>query len=626
MLQPVVQQEEVEVEDILSTNIDKFKEWLEKLGITHIVSYDDEWGKVEEGTYAESINKYLDMELEEFIDKFVIKIDEKEEEALEEDEIETVEDILKVNSPSDLISLKEKIQNVFSVNKIIKPLEVLKLMMEQISVDVKIDFQMNTKPDYEEIAKIDGRILFLIDMNMENVGLGEDSVIDVITLLKKNRSNNFDLAIVYSHEDLSRYKQHSSKVTYIEDYLEKHSGTMADYSGVTKSQFKYLFAYQLWGINKTIDETELAKELLTTIEQAAFGYSLHDYLESKVLLAQEATTELVNLSEEKFDLLLQDSFIEGERFLDILNRTHQSIFRRMEFDKIKNDDKYKEVMKNVMSVASAKDKSLLEKIKEQKIINFSRKEILGRIGKKSYSDIAEFNLVNYGVNELFENIATGDLFEIMLHEEQAVQYAVLISASCDLPLRFPEKIQDKIDRKKESVVLCFYNCDEIGEMEDKDLKKIIGNEQSLWPIMLEDGKSYVLTPTQKMLTVNGKLLDLCAFNSTGEAKIDKQLISMSRPYKNYHSLKYMAETLIPWIDDVKNLKSYLGDSIENNQIQESDLLPILAGLKYNVKMNYERSKFEIKRIGRLEKELALNVVQYNTSNLSRIGLEKIPLR
>jgi hypothetical protein len=623
MSQSVIKQEELIIDDRLRDNIEKFKEWLDKLDITHIVSYDDEWDKLSGRTYEEDINNYLTMDLEEFTEKFSVEISKEEFKLLDDEEVDTVKGILDIKETSKLSSLKEKVLRVFSVEKVVKPLEILKIMMEQIAAESNKEFKTYTKPNYEEISKIDGRILFLIDMNMKSVGLAEDSIIDVITLLKKHRSDNFDLAIAYSNDDLSSYKEHKSKVTYIEDYLAKHSDTVV--GEFEKSQFKYLFAYQLWGINKTEKENELSEELLTTIEKAAFGYSLHDFLESKLLLEQTATKELVNLPEEKFDLLLQDAFIEGERFVDVLNRTHESILKRIEYNMVKKDVKYKDVMKNVMNVANAKDSLLIDKIKEQKLINFSKKELLEKIGKDSYIDIAEYNLVNYSINEMYENISTGDLFKIILHEDESPNYAVLITAGCDLPLRFPDKIQDKVKRKQENVVLCIYESKEIGEI-NPELKQIISNDQSIWPILLEDDKSYVLTPTHKILTINGKLLDLCSFNSTGEALLNKDVMNISLPYKNYHSIKYLEDTLIPWIDEVNNIKSYIGDSVEKAHIKESDLLSILAGLKYSVKMNHTDTKFEIKRIGRLDKELALNVIQYNISNLSRIGLDKIPLR
>ncbi|EEM80184.1 hypothetical protein bthur0011_58930 [Bacillus thuringiensis serovar huazhongensis BGSC 4BD1] len=128
--------------------------------------------------------------------------------------------------------------------------------------------------------------------------------------------------------------------------------------------------------------------------------------------------------------------------------------------------------------------------------------------------------------------------------------------------------------------------------------------------------------------MNGKILDLCTFTSTGEAILEKQILNMAIPFKSYHSLKYLTETIHPWIDEVKTLESYLGNAIKKETIEDggNDLLPILAGLKYSIKLNFEDSKFEIKRIGRLEKSVALNVVQNNITNLSRIGLEKTPLR
>jgi hypothetical protein len=622
-----VRQEESDIEKEFNPDIDKFKGWLKKLGITHIVSYDDEWDKVESGTYTDSINRYLEVDIDEFAERYGIEIDDDVQELLDENEVETVEELMNDDWENDLANLKSSIKDVFGVRKIIKPLEILENILGDISKETDIIFQKHNKPNYEEISKIEGRILFLIDMNMQSVGLAEDSVIDVIRLLKKNRAEHFDLAIVYSHEDLGRYKQHDSKVAYIEDYLKEHPEALKeDRKEITEAQYKYLLAYQLWGINKTHSKTDLIKELVEAIEKAAFGYSLHDYLESKILFTQRAATELINLSEEKFNILLQDSFIEGERFLDILNRTHESISRGIEFDQIQQDTNYREIMKNVMSVARAKDAILLEKIGNQSIVRFSRKEIFERITKGSNSKVAKFNLVDYGVNELYENITTGDIFEIKLHEDGATQYAILISASCDLPLRFQDKIDSEIDRKKESIVLSFYNGKCIEEMPIDKQKQMIASDDSIWPIVLEDGKSYALSATNKICTLNGKILDLCTFTSTGEAILEKEILAMAIPYKNYHSLKYMEETLYPWLDDVKKIESYLGDSVGNELMKEKDLLPILAGLKYNIKMNYEESKFEIKRIGRLEKAVALNVVQNNMTNLSRIGLEKTPLR
>lgn len=630
MSQSSLKQEQSGIEGSFELDVNKFKEWLQRLGITHIVSIDDEWTEVAKGTYTDAIESYLQLDVEGLASKFAIEVSDEELDLLDENEIDTVEDLIDKELPSNLSNLKEKIEEVFSVKKVIKPLENLDNLISSISKELGIVFKKDSKPNYEELVKLDGRILFLIDMNMKSVGLAEDSVIDVIRLLKKNRADYFDLAIVYSHEDLNRYKQHDSKVAYINDYLKNNPEALKDdRKEITEAQYKYLLAYQLWGINKTPSEHHLVKELLETIEKAAFGYSLHDFLESKVLFTQRAATELINLTEEKFNVLLQDSFIEGERFLDILNRTHESIYRGIEFEQIVEEGhKYKEIMKNVMSVASAKDEMLVNKIGDQNVMKFNRKETFGRIEEGIHSTVAKFNLVEYGINELYENITTGDIFKIKLHDVAEEQYAILISASCDLPIRFSNKITDKIERKKESVVLSFYSSKRIEEMDDNEKKGMIASDSSIWPIILEDGKPYVLSATNKIFTLNGKILDLCTFTSTGEAILEKQILNMAIPFKSYHSLKYLTETIHPWIDEVKTLESYLGNAIKKETIEDggNDLLPILAGLKYSIKLNFEDSKFEIKRIGRLEKSVALNVVQNNITNLSRIGLEKTPLR
>ncbi|WP_152657081.1 hypothetical protein [Oceanobacillus sp. CFH 90083] len=610
----------------ITQNIIAFKEWLGNLGISHVISFDDEWSILQNKTTHENrIDDYLNDDIDDFISNFALNVTEDEFFEIDNQGLTNVEDILQLDEGNNLDNVKQIFLEVFAGQKIIKPLEILKDVMEKVCEGTDIQFQMFSQLSFEGIEQISGRILFLLDMNMKKIGLSKDVVIDTITTLKSRRKGLFDLAIVYSHDDLHRYKQQQTKIEYIEEYLEKDPDILKDDSDMSRLEFKHLFAYQLWGINKTEEQKMLAEELLTTIEKAALGYSLHDYLESKMLLTNRATIELLNLPEKKMELLLQDSFVEGEKFLDILNRTHKSILNKIELEDIKEESNYKNIIKNIMKVASAKDKILLKKLNGQNIANFSKKELESKITDKTYSGIAEYNLIDYSINHLYENLYTGDLFELTLNGESYIKYAVLISANCDLPLRFPRVTSDGIARNESSLVLCLYEKDEI-ENKIKDIKNLKANENFLWPIKNGDYDDCILTPLNQFITLEGKLLDLCTLNSEGIAALELSGIDFSKTYKNYHTIKYIDETLKIWVEEVLTLDSYMDSSIYKGQVEKSKLLPVLAGLKYGIKMNTDNLSFAIKRIGRLNKETTLKVVQHNMSNLSRIGLEKMPFR
>ncbi|MCM3715866.1 hypothetical protein M3202_17560 [Alkalihalobacillus oceani] len=624
MSQQVIRQEDLTQGDIVERNISKLKGWLENLKISHIISYDDEWEKIDGSSYKESIKIHLEKELVDFLEDFVIQCSTEETDALEDEEVETVEDLLNIKAGSKLINLQERVLETFSLDRKIMPLEVLKVMLEKICEDSSVVFQTVSNLKLEEVAQKEGRILFLLDMNMEETGLSKDVIIDTITSIKQYRKNNFDLAIVYSHENLDSYKHHQSKVTYIEEYMRKNPSVIKGDTEFSKSQFKYLFAYQLWGINKTNQKEELVDSFLQTIEKAAFGYSLHDYLDSRVSLTQQATSELINMPEERFELLLQDSFIEGERFVDILNRTHNSLLKKMEYQRLNSDSNYLNIIKNIISVARTRDELLIDKIGQQQVIKYSKNEIAKKIESGSFKDFSEFNILDYGINSIYENISTGDLFQITLHGEQVPKYAVLISASCDLPLRFPKFVTDSVNRNENSVVLCLYDNIEV-ERVVHDLKDPKKSEELIWPIKVDENY-YVLKPCKQIITLEDKLLDLCSLNLKGIAHLNKNLIKFSRPYKSYHFQKYLEETLEPWIDSIKNIHYYIENATKLGDLKESELLPTLAGLKYNVKMNFEKDEFDLVRIGRLDKELTLKIIQGNISNLSRIGLEKVPFR
>ncbi len=291
---------------------------------------------------------------------------------------------------------QEIIKNHVSTSRSVKSLKVLQQAFEDICSMTDVKFIRKHNLEYEALTQIDGRILFLIDMNMEDVGRSNDVVLDTLINISKQRVDHLDIAIVYSNENLTSYKDHESKIRYVDSFFKKNPAYLPNENedSIESKTKKLLLAYQLWGLNKTDEMEEFIKELNKTFKDAAFGHSLHDYLKFRVDISNEAMLDLIRIPEINFEYLYNDAFLEGEPFIDILNRTHDNVSNKV-YDQLLAEEKYHNVLSNVMKVAENKHIELAHELHERKISKFRKDTVKEKIRSRSYEGIDEHGIIEF---------------------------------------------------------------------------------------------------------------------------------------------------------------------------------------------------------------------------------------
>ncbi|MCY9661292.1 hypothetical protein P5G65_01425 [Paenibacillus chondroitinus] len=622
----VVESEEaVEIEtDVIFEQITNL---IKELGVTHIFSYDDEWDMVsKEG----EINVALEMGVEKFFEEFAFDIEESILTFLFDEGVNSVQEFLDFESPrikiikSDVIKFLNKQRN----KKVLKTLDTFLQQLNEHGIIVE---KFSNAIFTTTIEDVQGRILFLLDMNMEESDTPkQDVVVESLLKINESRKNKLDLALVYSHENLSVYNDHSTKRTYLETAFKENEALPE-----IPTEQLYLLAYQLWAVQKTPQIEELTGTFVQALEKAAFGHSLHDYLQLKISNINDAMFELIKFPEDKFDLLYRDSFVEGQLFHHTLDKTHKSLLNKVEYEKLRGDIDYRRVVSNVLRVARASNPRLLEDMsKEREIKDYRKKLIQKKISEKLYQNVSEFGLVDYSVNYTHQDIMTGDIFSLNLFEqgggEEVRKYGILITAICDLPLRFSEKISDGISRNENWVTLYLFDAKPVNLVVEKLKGDFAG--KYIWPIM-DTGQAdtyYALIPTKSAINIDASLLDLCTLNQNGHASI--ATIPEGSPvfdFKTYHFKEYYETHLKSWSQSIINIENYfsLGANPALRGTEDTILqyIPVLAGLKYSVKLDVEGQKFCAQRIGRLENSRVQKIIQGNASSISRIGTDINPL-
>lgn len=601
---------------------------LKSLNIKHIYSYDDEWDMEKLRKEAdERYQRLLELDYNSFSKMFGINIQEREEIFLSNESILFVQEIAN-SEQRELARLKGIFLKYLTQERESNPLIMLNTVLEKIVEAGEISVKtLPHKFSVEDVRDIDGRILFLLDMNMGQNTQENDVVINTILDISRSRPNNHDIAVVYSHEKLEMYNKHDTKVRYVEAYLEQNKPEL----GIDKEAIKHLLPFQLWAISKGEVDGKLLDLLTITLEKAAFGYSLHDYLKAKHNLSQKATLELIKLSEETFEVLYKDAFVEGEIFLDILERTHQSILNKVEHElAIENSS----LIENLLSVSISKNKRISQEIKGQGIKKFRSDNAKKKIDPDIFKGLSEFGLINYTVNLNYSDIMTGDVFAFNTFNPDRKKYGILVTTDCDLPVRPKGNEIKDCNRNAQTVTLLL--CDAIAySATDDKFKKAFEDEDALWPIY-HDNQHFLLIPDTKseLLSTDSRILDLCSLNTDGWANLVTNE-GVVKNYKTYYFDDYYKNNLNIWTQKIFDFSSYVpqdmtfpeaaaaSTGLEQNSYS-NQLISLMAGLKYSIKLNFEVKKFEVQRIGRLETRRTLQLIQTKVNHMSRIGLTSIP--
>ncbi|WP_160043661.1 hypothetical protein [Paenibacillus sp. USDA918EY] len=603
-------------------NITELDVLLKSLNIKHIYSYDDEWDLDKLKTEAEErYQELLRLDYTEFSKMFGINILKPEDIYISNNGIILVEEI--VNSQSkELDRLKLMFEKHIIKERDSNPLNMLNAVLEKIAEKEEITVKrFPNKFSVGDVRDVDGRILFLLDMNMGDNSQDNDVVINTILEISKSRPNNHDIAVVYSHEKLEMYNQHDTKVRYVDAYLEKNKPEL----GIDNETIKHLLPFQLWAISKGEVDGRLLDLITTTLEKAAFGYSLHDYLKAKHNLTQKATLELIKLPEETFEVLYKDAFVEGEIFLDILERTHQSILNKVEYDLTKDNSS---LIENLLTVSISKNKRISEEIKSLGIKKFRMENTKKKTDPVIFKGLSEYGLINYSINLNYSDIMTGDLFVFNTFNPDIKKYGILVTTDCDLPVRPKGNEIKESNRNAKAVTLLL--CDSIAYSEtNEEFKKAMEDEDVLWPIYHENQHLLLIPDTKsELLTTDSRILDLCSLNKDGSANllINEDII---KNYKTYYFNDYYKNNLNIWMNKVFEISNYIPQEmvVKEGAVAATDsnqLISLMAGLKYSIKLNYEDKKFEVQRIGRLETRRTLQLIQTKVNHMSRIGLTSVP--
>lgn len=616
---------------------------IDKLGITHIYSYDDQWGKYLSGELESYESKSLDIDLFDFFEKYSIDPGETANRIISNKGFTSLQELVDsgINTLNELISeCLDKIK-LKRENTVLKSLDLLFKELQSKGVTVE---QRSEQLNKEDVSSVDGKILFLLDMNMEESSGVNDVVIESILEIKEARPHKFDIVIVYSHEKLDFYENQEAKAEYVEQYLSKHGKYTFDLE-----TDKYLFLHQLWALSKTPNLNELSSKLVNTLLRAAFGHSLHDYLELKLKSVKRAMLELIKTNEVTFDFLFKDSFVEGEIFLDLLERTQKSFLNRVETEDLLLEE-YDKTLNNLYTVSTLKHKRVLDSIVRRGLKKFRQDTRNDKAETGLYKGISEYGLMEYDVNRVFKDIMTGDVFKIVLHEQNIVKYGVLITTDCDLMVRFGSDYRE-IKRNVDSASLLLFDG---NQMEHEISKKLINEGNGLWPV--KDDTDYILLDTTSkpmLLNIDIRILDLCSLNRDGWAMLNHNKEEFIT-YKTYFFENYYDNNLLNWLNNLTNIEQYFPNGnplsslaatgTENSQEHTDEsitlakkeifgfdttcanqLIDALVGLKYLIKLNQHDGRFDIKRIGRLETKRTLQLIENNLNIISRIGVPTNPL-
>lgn len=603
----------------------ELKELIEDIGITKIISIDDEWEQTKKDV---SYVDYNDISLNEFASQKAIRINEKQKEVISNAQIITVKELLE-NESDELIKLKEKVYKKLDKKEYVIP-EELKVI-EDIAEDIEITLETSIDKESTIYDNTTGKNLVILDIEMDNVRGDSDQVIETIVDINEKRENKLDLILIYSNNRNSEvFSNFEDKKNYVKSKLQDKENVAYDC---------VLIAHQICGLTKEKNKDELAIKLTYTIEKTLLGHILFSYFKFEINKTNKVFNSLFSISNEKLEPLFFNSFFEGELFIDMLEKTKNGISNKIELDEI-NKITYNEILQMVQKVANRKgntyDNVLNTKTNSQKK-KYPKSITRDSIKNRNFIDIRPYTLIDYSINKKYSNIATGDIFRIRYYSSRynSIQerIGILMTRECNLVIRYDNKYENK-KRDKDIGKLLLFNLEELKEScEDKDIDKI---EKSIFPVIIED-KYYYLEKIKddNIINIPLKILDLCTLNDDGSSIIPINSNKWEK-YKTYLSKEYFKEAIKEIKNDISKLKlKYETDIITSfickeeacatREISENNhLIDLLIGMNFSIEFSINDMKFSVTRIGKLEEFRTLEFIQELSSDSSKIPVGIAP--
>jgi hypothetical protein len=623
--------------------IKQFCDYLKELNVTQIISIDDEWGKID--TKSENTEHIMDMNITDFCKFYDINVLEDEEIDMDNKGILKIKD-LKESKELEMQRLRGLCTSLIDQIHHLS-LRNLKQILELISQESGITVNISDTLDLMSLPST-GRILFIIDKNMESSGGLKDSIVDTLLQINLIRRGKFDLVLVFSSDPLIEFETHGSKLLYVAQNIEQESSDNPEKYNLIKDleTEKYLLPYQLWNIRKNSYDYQILNSLINKLEEAVFGHSLYDYITSKLNINKKAIMNFVKIPPEYYDFVYKDIFIEGELFSDCIDRAFLSAIKMAEYEMFEKAE-YKDALAQVHSVASNKDSVIKNEINSiiiagnDKIGEFRRRTFQQKIQQETYKGIPEFGIADYSVNYVYKDIQTGDIFKITPFDNPTKPlYGILITPNCDLIVRFQNKNTKKVNRKLTTATLLTMSQSPLNNSPGtiKNLIDWESNGSCIWPIKDNDEYHILnLFAKNNLFSIDSEILDLCTVNKEGWANISHFNPAFIE-HKSYHFKEYCENHLDAWLENFNDTNTYFPENrinwLQTNAAATTDIcdyfensaLPLLVGLKHGIKLNINKHRLEVCRLARLDENRTMRIIQEYYNRMSRHGQSKQPFQ
>ncbi|MDF9843742.1 MULTISPECIES: hypothetical protein [unclassified Paenibacillus] len=205
-------------------------------------------------------------------------------------------------------------------------------------------------------------------------------------------------------------------------------------------------------------------------------------------------------------------------------------------------------------------------------------------------DLRRIQLLDESVNERYEPIMFGDVFELDI--DGKITKAVLLSQVCDLVTRKLKK-KDEFPNRNDSIGTLVLQNFISGEGNNYH-KMRLGNEEIFWDVRKRE-----IIPTD--------ILDLCSLNDLGKASVPfdiklERKFSWGRQYYTY--IQRLIQPMIKDFTEYSNGRHYLR----------------YKGSTLKMYKNSEKAYFSIRRVGRLDKEVTNHILNLYINIQTRVPL------
>lgn len=612
---------------MISDLVDKIVDKLKIADIKYIISIDNDWVP----TKSE-----IDLEtnLQQFLTEKSINLSKNVEVALSNDsDIQTIKEL--IESPnSNLVELKREINQIIEQKAELQP--ALKSLDELFTIICQKYSEITIVKDHTgniDFSQYKDNCLIILDKNMEKGD--NDAIVQNIFKINKNGQSKNDIILVYSSETINEYKNNASKIAYLngKNIEEEH---------------KELLIYKMWAMGKKGRFEELLPEMHEMLLKSMYGNALYKIIQHKLKVEENTYLELIKIDTDDLSNSIKASFIEGENIIQSLDRISESLKRKNEFTMA--NEIYMSSIESLISYEREKIDEMMQDVVSDGYNKFKLEQLRNKL-ISSCTNSSDYTVIDYGVNRYYSDLATGDLFRFKGYNQQNWLYGILVTQSCSCIIRIPNSDIKHVKRDAEQMQLLLLDGEEIQKVYSKNELDKIKKNDCFWPVKIDD-KSFKFSSTEKIISIPSHILDLCSLDSNGIANTDFDHDSIKK-YKPYHSLKYFSafkdlyfsnsftedgENIANTYEEIiNNLYSEISSEtactndgceyysrigIETQTIKQK-VFEKTVSLKYGI--NFADNKFELERIGRLDSQRTLILIQDYIYNLSKAGAEPIPV-